>query len=53
MTTPTVITFVAYLILLLGIGFYFYRRNESIEEYLLGGRRMGPGSPPSRPRPAI
>ncbi len=41
MTTPTVITFVAYFILLLGIGFYFYRRNESIEEYLLGGRGMG------------
>ncbi len=41
MTTPTVITFVAYFLLLLGIGFYFYRRNESIEEYLLGGRGMG------------
>lgn len=41
MTSPTVITFVAYFILLLGIGFYFYRRNESIEEYLLGGRGMG------------
>ncbi len=41
MTEPTIITFVVYLILLLGIGFYFYRRNESIEEYLLGGRRMG------------
>jgi len=41
MTAPTVITFVAYFILLLGIGFYFYRRNESIEEYLLGGRGMG------------
>ena len=38
---PTVITFVAYFVLLLGIGFYFYRRNESIEEYLLGGRGMG------------
>lgn len=41
MTEATIITFVAYLILLLGIGFYFYRRNESIEEYLLGGRGMG------------
>ncbi len=41
MTTPTIITFVAYFIFLLGIGFYFYRRNESIEEYLLGGRGMG------------
>ncbi len=41
MTTATVVTFVLYFVLLLGIGFYFYRRNESIEEYLLGGRRMG------------
>ena len=41
MTTPTIVTFVAYFILLLGIGLYFYRRNESIEEYLLGGRGMG------------
>jgi len=40
-TTATLITFVAYFIILLGIGFYFYRRNESIEEYLLGGRGMG------------
>jgi len=41
MTTPTVITFSVYFVLLLGIGLYFYRRNESIEEYLLGGRGMG------------
>lgn len=41
MTTATVVTFVLYFVLLLGIGFYFYRRNESIEEYLLGGRGMG------------
>ena len=41
MTDATIATFIAYLVLLLGIGFYFYRRNESIEEYLLGGRTMG------------
>jgi sodium/proline symporter len=41
MTTPTIIVFIAYFVLLLGVGFYFYRRNESIEEYLLGGRGMG------------
>lgn len=38
---PTFITFVVYFILLLSIGFYFYRRNVSIEDYLLGGRGMG------------
>jgi len=41
MTTPTVITFIVYFILLLGVGLYFYRRSVSIEDYLLGGRRMG------------
>jgi sodium/proline symporter len=41
MTTATVVTFVIYFLLLLGVGLYFYRRNESIEEYLLGGRGMG------------
>jgi sodium/proline symporter len=41
MSTPTLVTFVVYFILLLGIGFYFYRKSVSIEDYLLGGRRMG------------
>jgi sodium/proline symporter len=38
---PTLITFAAYFLILLGIGLYFYRRNESMEDYLLGGRGMG------------
>jgi sodium/proline symporter len=38
---PTFVTFVVYFILLLGIGFYFYRKSVSIEDYLLGGRGMG------------
>ncbi|MGB2862967.1 MAG: sodium/proline symporter PutP, partial [Sedimentisphaerales bacterium] len=41
MSIPTLITFIAYFIILLGIGFYFYRRSASIEDYLLGGRGMG------------
>ena len=41
MSTPTLVTFIVYFILLLGIGFYFYRKSVSIEDYLLGGRRMG------------
>ena len=41
MSLPTLITFIIYFILLLGIGFYFYRKNVSIEDYLLGGRSMG------------
>ena len=41
MSIGILITFVVYFIFLLGIGFYFYRRNVSIEDYLLGGRGMG------------
>ncbi|MFC1737599.1 sodium/proline symporter PutP [Planctomycetota bacterium] len=41
MSVGTIVTFIVYFILLLGIGFYFYRRNVSIEDYLLGGRGMG------------
>ncbi len=41
MSIPTLITFIAYFIILLAIGFCFYRRSSSIEDYLLGGRGMG------------
>jgi len=41
MSIPTLVTFIAYFIILLGIGFYFYRRSANIEDYLLGGRAMG------------
>ncbi|MHC4708325.1 MAG: sodium/proline symporter PutP [Planctomycetota bacterium] len=41
MSTPTLITFIAYFIALLGIGFCFYRKSAGIEDYLLGGRAMG------------
>ncbi len=41
MSTATLVTFVVYFAVLLGIGFYFYRKSISIEDYLLGGRDMG------------
>ncbi|MCH8121398.1 MAG: sodium/proline symporter PutP [Planctomycetes bacterium] len=41
MSIPTLITFIAYFIVLLGIGFFFYRKSANIEDYLLGGRGMG------------
>jgi len=41
MSIPTLLTFIAYFVVLLGIGFYFYRRSANIEDYLLGGRSMG------------
>jgi len=41
MSIATLITFIAYFIILLAIGFGFYRRSASMEDYLLGGRGMG------------
>ncbi len=35
------ITFVIYLIVMVGIGTYFYTRAKKLEDYLLGGRGMG------------
>ncbi|WP_134043404.1 sodium:solute symporter family transporter [Helicobacter pullorum] len=40
--TPIAITFIAYSVLMLFIGFYFYKQNKSTEDYFLGGRSMGP-----------
>ncbi|BEG56575.1 Sodium/proline symporter PutP [Helicobacter sp. NHP21005] len=37
-----VIVFVLYSLLMLAIGFYFYRNNETTEDYFLGDRSMGP-----------
>lgn len=36
------ITIVIYLIGMLGIGFYFARKNESASDFYLGGRKLGP-----------
>jgi len=41
MPVPTIVTFIAYFLLLLGIGIYFYFKSSNIEDYLLGGRAMG------------
>ncbi len=35
------ITFVIYLIIMIGIGTYFYTRAKKLEDYLLGGKGMG------------
>ncbi|MCH5335924.1 MAG: sodium/proline symporter PutP [Campylobacter sp.] len=36
------IMFATYAILMLVIGFYFYKKNKNSEDYFLGGRSMGP-----------
>ncbi len=38
---PTIITFLLYFIFLMWVGIYFYRKTTSIDDYLLGGRKMG------------
>ncbi|PMN92707.1 sodium/proline symporter PutP [Enterovibrio norvegicus] len=35
-------TFIVYLVLMLGIGVYAYKRTTSSEDYFLGGRSLGP-----------
>jgi solute:Na+ symporter, SSS family len=35
------LVFVIYMILVLGVGFYFLRRNVSTDDYYVGGRKMG------------
>ncbi|MBB6598779.1 sodium/proline symporter PutP [Luteimonas sp. MC1825] len=40
-STPLVITFAAYLALMVGIGLWAYRRTETFDDYILGGRSLG------------
>ncbi|MGS0695362.1 sodium/proline symporter PutP [Shewanella sp. 0m-4] len=39
---PVLITFIAYLALMMGIGLWAYRATDSVDDYILGGRGMGP-----------
>ncbi|MBA2175964.1 sodium/proline symporter PutP [Halobacillus locisalis] len=43
MSTATLITFIVYLLGMLGIGFAAYRLTSNLSDYVLGGRRLGPG----------
>ncbi|WP_439859096.1 sodium/proline symporter PutP [Pseudomonas sp. MBLB4136] len=43
MSTPTLVTFIVYLIGMLVIGFAAYRLTDDLSDYVLGGRRLGPG----------
>lgn len=40
---PTLLTFGAYLIAMLGLGFIAYRMTSNLSDYVLGGRSLGPG----------
>ncbi len=40
---PTAITMIVYLLGMLGLGFVAYRLTTSMSDYVLGGRKLGPG----------
>lgn len=42
MSTITIIVFALYFATLLGIGYIAYRRTTNVEDYILGGRQLGP-----------
>lgn len=35
------IIFILYILIMLGIGFFFHKRNKDIDDYYVGGRKMG------------
>lgn len=39
--TIILLTFCLYLLVMLGIGIYFYFRTKNLEDYILGGRKLG------------
>ncbi|WP_394204063.1 sodium/proline symporter PutP [Shewanella waksmanii] len=40
---PILITFIGYLVLMMAIGLWAYKATDSVDDYILGGRGMGPG----------
>lgn len=40
-STPLLVTFMAYLLLMVGIGLWAWRRTRSFDDYILGGRSLG------------
>ncbi|AKC86742.1 sodium/proline symporter PutP [Pseudoxanthomonas suwonensis] len=40
-STPLLVTFAAYLLLMIGIGFMAWRRTRTFDDYILGGRSLG------------
>lgn len=43
MDTPVIISFVAYMLVMVGIGLYFYFKTDDLSDFVLGGRSLGPG----------
>ena len=43
METAVIISFVGYMLVMIGIGFYFYFKTDDLSDFVLGGRSLGPG----------
>jgi sodium/proline symporter len=43
LSAPTLTSFGLYLVVMLALGWYAYRRTSDLSDYVLGGRRLGPG----------
>jgi len=43
MEAPLLISFSLYMVLMVGIGIYFYFKTNDLSDYVLGGRGLGPG----------
>lgn len=42
MEVPVLISFSLYMLVMIGIGVYFYFKTDDLSDYVLGGRRLGP-----------
>jgi len=42
MEVPVLISFSIYMLMMVGIGFYFYFKTDDLSDYVLGGRGLGP-----------
>ena len=38
----TILAFILYFVVVLGIGYYFYHKTHGVEDYVLGGRELNP-----------
>ncbi len=43
MELPVLISFFTYMLVMIGIGVYFYFKTDNLSDYVLGGRGLGPG----------
>lgn len=43
METPVLISFTLYMLVMVGIGLYFYFKTNDLSDFVLGGRSLGPG----------